>query len=271
MIRGSPMTTKNSLFKFANRLIAPLPFSLETSDRLATLRGAETRLLWESQLVEHEPNPETVPRGQVGQDLFALWATSFRRGGYFVEFGAADGVGLSNTLLLERSFGWNGIVAEPARAWHEELRKNRQCIVDTRCVWEQSGQQLTFIEPADAFYGTISGYADLDDNQLERRDSVSYPVETVSLNDLLEEHSAPSKIDYLSVDTEGTEFEILSTFDFDRYDVRVITVEHAYNPTRRDRLREHLGARGFKLVLGEMSRWDDWYVGRDVTLPSLVP
>jgi FkbM family methyltransferase len=264
------MTIKQSLLRLANRPLAPFPVSLEGSLRLSQLSAAETRLVWQTHLAMHNPDPETIPRAQLGQDLFVLLATSYMRGGYFVEFGAADGVSLSNTVLLERSFGWNGIVAEPAKSWHRALRENRRCIVDTRCVWELSRQHLSFAEPVDALLSTISDYKDVDDHRELRRDSVTYLVETVSLNDLLEEHSAPTRIDYLSLDTEGTEFEILRTFDFDRHDVGIITVEHAYDRVRRNRVHELLRSRGYTRVLQEISLWDDWYVNRTVTLPSLT-
>lgn len=266
------MKIKSSLFRLAKWLSGPLPIALESPQRLAELRAAETRLLWQAQLIEHEPSPETLPRSQLGQDCFALSVSGFVRKGYFVEFGAANGVSHSNTLLLERSFGWSGILAEPAKIWHEDLRENRRCIVDTRCVWALSGQQLPFIEAADASLSTISDYVDADGHREQRRDSVTYPVDTVSLNDLLDEHSAPKRIDYLSLDTEGTEFEILRTFNFDRYDVRAITVEHAYNPSRRDRVYELMLSRNFTRVYADISLWDDWYVNRAaLPLRSLVP
>ncbi|MDR2214600.1 MAG: hypothetical protein LBE59_02025, partial [Nevskiaceae bacterium] len=70
-------------------------------------------------------------KSQNRQDLFALCENGFKRNGYFVEFGATDGVNGSNSYLLEKSFGWQGIVAEPARCWHAQLRANRSCAIDT--------------------------------------------------------------------------------------------------------------------------------------------
>ena len=84
-------------------------------------------------------------------------------------------------------------------------------------------------------------------------------VDTLSLDDLLEKHQAPREIDYLSVDTEGTEFDILRTFDFQRHQVRVITVEHNHT-AQREQLHSLLSAKGFQRKFQALSRFDDWYV-----------
>ena len=63
----------------------------------------------------------------------------------------------------------------------------------------------------------------------------------------------------MSVDTEGSEFEILSAFDFDRWDVRAISVEHNHTGVR-EQLYELLSARGYRRELTDLSQFDDWYV-----------
>src|SRR5688572_29398394 len=79
-------------------------------------------------------------RSEYGQDLLVLSQLDFKRSGYFVEFGATNGVDISNTYLLESEFGWNGILAEPARCWHEALGRNRRAHIETRCVWKESNR-----------------------------------------------------------------------------------------------------------------------------------
>jgi FkbM family methyltransferase len=99
------------------------------------------------------------------------------------------------------------------------------------------------------------------DHHLPKRlgETTEYSVTTVSLLDLLAEHGAPRVIDYLSVDTEGTEYEILQAFDFDAYDVRVLTVEHNHTE-KRELLHALLSQHGYKRRFEELSLWDDWYV-----------
>ena len=53
-------------------------------------------------------------RSQLRQDIFVLCTLDFKRNGFFVEFGATNGVDLSNSYLLETEFNWTGILAEPA-------------------------------------------------------------------------------------------------------------------------------------------------------------
>lgn len=201
-------------------------------------------------------------RSQLGQDLFALSALGLRRGGFFVEFGATNGVDLSNTWLLEQDYGWRGVLAEPARSWHDALRRNRTAALDTRCVWTTTGQRLPFREASWAEVSTLATFTDADGHQTARRGGHTYEVETVSLVDLLAAHQAPSTIDYLSIDTEGSEFDILAAHDFSRYRFSVITVEHNRMPVR-DRLHALLTGQGYRRVLEAHSRYDDWYVAAD--------
>lgn len=197
-------------------------------------------------------------RAQLFQDLFVLFSLSQKREGFFVEFGATDGVELSNTLLLERSYNWNGILAEPAKCWHKDLMTNRHCVIDTRCVWTESGKVLEFNEVTDRELSTITSYSNQDGHSGSRRMGKTYPVDTISLDDLLSSNDAPNRIDYLSVDTEGSEFEILRAFDFQKYDVKVITVEHNFT-MNRDAIHSLLESRGFSRVFEKFSMWDDWY------------
>ena len=146
---------------------------------------------------------------QLLQDLFVRWWLREKREGYFVEFGATDGISLSNTKNLEQHFGWNGILAEPARRWHAALRENRSCAIEAACVRSNSGETLLFNEVAEAELSTLVEFSDKDFHAEARQRGNVYSVNTISLRDLLNKHDAPPHIDYLSIDTEGSELTIL--------------------------------------------------------------
>lgn len=198
-------------------------------------------------------------KSQLGQDILALIASGAKKPGFFVEFGAADGVALSNSYLLEKEFGWSGVLCEPSRSWLEDLKRNRSCIVDSRCVYSRSGEQIGFSEN---YIGELSGITEFTGNDhhgILDRTTTTYQVETISLLDLLKHHNAPKHIEFLSVDTEGSEFEILNAFDFSQHTFGAICVEHNFLGNR-PKVKELLEANGYRQVYPELSDFDDWFV-----------
>lgn len=200
-----------------------------------------------------------VSQSQILQDLFVLYELQGKRNGYFVEFGATNGVDSNNSFVLEKHYGWSGILAEPGKVWHAQLRANRKSVIDTRCVWNETGRRLEFNEVQEPELSTINTYSHTDRYRESRARGSKYEVETVSLNELLRTHGAPKQIDYLSIDTEGSEYDILSKFDFDKYDIQVITCEHNYTEAR-GKIFELLSAKGYLRKFELFSQVDDWYV-----------
>lgn len=201
-------------------------------------------------------------RAQLLQDLYVLYALGGKDGGYFVEFGAADGVNLSNTFMLEQIQNWSGIIADPNPVWRQSLHKNRHCNIDHRCVWSRSGETLPFIVTTNyPEISTLAKFKESDSHGNARAakfDTVM--VETVSLNDLLIAHNAPRDFDYLSIDTEGSEFDILDAFDLRRFRPKIITVEHNYVNDRRGKMHALLLSHGYVREFEAISNWDDWYI-----------
>jgi len=199
-------------------------------------------------------------RSQIWQDIFVLAELDAKRNGFFVEFGATNGIDLSNTYLLEKQYGWSGILAEPARCWQVSLRNNRSAFIETKCVWSKSGLTINFKEADEAEFSTIDAFAFGDQHKDRRKRSKDYSIETISLLDMLQKYNAPKVIDYLSIDTEGSEHEILEHFDFDRYHFRLITCEHNFTESRA-RIYQLLLSKGYERKFEDLSQWDDWYVG----------
>ncbi|MDE2578496.1 MAG: FkbM family methyltransferase [Hyphomicrobiales bacterium] len=262
---------RSALKRLAGKALAPFDLTIARASGVDALkqRAGKGDLLAERLPLVAALAPQAEPvvqalahsRAQLAQDVFALSETGFKRGGFFVEFGAADGVYLSNTHLLEKHYGWTGVLAEPARVWRNALLANRACAIEQRCVWTTTGEMLAFNEAPASELSTIDSFSGADWAHAERAGGERYTVATVSLDDLLEDHRAPEIVDYLSIDTEGSEYDILAAFDFSRRRFRVITCEHNFTPAR-EKIHALLTAQGYERKFEALSQWDDWYVLR---------
>lgn len=205
----------------------------------------------------------TETYSQLGQDIFALFCLG-KDPKYFVEFGACDGIIMSNTFLLETYYGWNGILVEPSPRYNTVLKQKRNSIIDNLCVSDKTGEVVKFIEVKN--YEMVSGMQSdaFKDNwsHIRQQHGVQYDVNTISLKDLLDKHNAPQTINYISIDTEGSEYKILKAYDFSR-DFDIMTVEH--NHTENKALIEaFLPEKGYVQVLHNQSRHDAWFVSQKI-------
>jgi FkbM family methyltransferase len=197
------------------------------------------------------------------QDLFALFINGNKQDGFFVEFGACDGIELTNTFLLEDKFNWKGILSEPCKYWHDNLKNNRKCIIDTRAVWNKDNSSILFTEVEEL--RTLSNITEANGEDwaydIRDKENIRYKVPTVSLTTLLKENNAPKIIDYISIDTEGSEYQILEAFNFNEYEFNCITIEHNGSQIR-EQINNILTQNNYKLVLGHdpHSSQDDWYI-----------
>jgi hypothetical protein len=94
---------------------------------------------------------------------------------------------------------------------------------------------------------------------MRQRDFKTISVQSISLNDLLSEAGAPADIDYVSIDTEGSELEILRHFDFGRWNVRLFTIDHNFSANRGE-IEELLERNGYTRIWPEINQADDWYI-----------
>lgn len=214
----------------------------------------------ESQIPRLSDFLETIPASHAGfrQDIAALIINGFKRNGSFIEIGACDGVVISNTLLLEKEFGWSGVLVEPDEVWHDALLANRKTNILKLAAWSHSNVPVKFNREIDSQTSHIdfSGYVEKD----PVGDQVV--VDTISLNDIIQNYFSIFTIDFLSIDTEGSEYEILSTVDFSRYHFNLICIEHNYQSVKRMAIKELLLKNGYRLILHDSTYVDDWYVPR---------
>ena len=174
--------------------------------------------------------------------------------GYFVDVGAWDAEIDSNSKALEE-LGWTGICVDPfPQNW-----KNRTCRLFEEVAYGRAGEIVRFRAA-----GQLGG---IDDRLGFWKDDVQqFPIvelRTTTLADILERAGAPPFIHYLSIDTEGSELDILAALPFERYTIGALTVEHNFEEPKRGRIRALLESKGYERAREQLV--DDWYV-----LPAAV-
>lgn len=189
---------------------------------------------------------------QSGQDAFVLSYFKNKRNGTFIDIGANDGVTLSNTYYLEKELGWKGICFEPIPVIFEKLNKNRNCIKIMAGVAHINGiQEFTFVDgPSHMLSGISKEYDPRHINRIEHEirtyggNIEKIQIECVILNEILEQYKIYD-IDYLSLDTEGNEFKILKTIDFNKFNIKVMTIENNYNDKNQS---DYIISKGYKFM-----------------------
>lgn len=190
---------------------------------------------------------------QYGQDkILNEKYFSNKKNGVFLDIGAHDGVSLSNTYFFESELGWSGICFEPIPSVFKKLKGRRNCNLVNGCAWnENTTKTFRVIE---GYSEMLSGIVDTyNESHIRRIESecnhygLSYndiEVKCYDLNEILIENNI-KHIDFISIDTEGSELEILKKIDFSLFDIDFILVEDNYNSIDLD---SFLIVNGYKLV-----------------------
>jgi len=197
-----------------------------------------------------------------GQDLWILDRVG--PSGYFIEVGASDGISASNCYLLEQK-GWSGVAIDPYTPNYPLLIQNRKCeiccaVIDSE---ERTTDFLCQTKSLSGHYG-LSGITDhFPSSQhkqsiIDKYGGVLQKVQTHTLTNVLRLCNAPSHIDYLSIDTEGGDYNVLLGLNFDEFSVSYISVECANPQKFIDLLEPHK----FRLIY-DFKPWPDKMFGRE--------
>ena len=172
--------------------------------------------------------------------------------GVFLEIGADDGIDKSNTKFFE-DLGWTGLCIEPSPDRFSKLISNRKCICENIAVFDKEceidfldisgwGKGLSgIVESYDQKHVTRIGW-ELENPENKGHNTIK--VKTNTLNNILEKHGLVN-IDFCTIDTEGSEYEILKNFDFDKFNIDIIIVENNYG---LDNVKNLLESKGYELI-----------------------
>jgi FkbM family methyltransferase len=167
--------------------------------------------------------------------------------GYFVDLGAYDGLEWSNTVSLERQRGWTGIAIEPADEVFPRLQRNRP---DITCVqafaWSRADEEVSYTF-ADGLSGVRSALPATLKHRYRKKldDGATRKLKTTTLQQILDDHNAPRMVDYLSIDANGTDYQVLLGLDLTTRVFRTITVEHNRQLRRRQQIISYLERSGY--------------------------
>jgi len=195
-----------------------------------------------------------IPESQLKENNLVWEFFGRKTSGFFVEVGANDPFLLSQTWMLEQK-GWTGVLVEPLAACCADLRRYRNArVVQVACVApHQIGTATLHIA------GAVSSLVPNAFDPKVRYETTE-TVQVVTLTDVLQQVAAPRVIDFLSIDTEGTEGDILAGMDLTRFQPTLILVEyHVYSLA----LHRQLNNMGYKLIRRTVD--NNWYI------PKMLP
>lgn len=202
--------------------------------------------------------------GQKGQDEWVIDTIfKYKKNGYFVDLAASNGIHDNNTFLLEKELNWDGICIEPNPNSYIELKKNRNCNITNKAIDKANNTEVDFRIDNEGCGGIVD--VDTDNNWKHRGDDmrkkgVFIKLKTRTLEYILDHFDAPPVIDYLSLDVEGAEERIISTFPFNKYTFLAITIER---PTID--LEEILFKNGYVFVMKcKKCAYDSYYVHKSI-------
>ena len=193
-------------------------------------------------------------KSQVFQDLFVLYFLKKKSNGFFIEIGGGNGVDLSNTYLLEKKYSWNGIICEPNKKNQILIKKYRKNYLEKKPLDNKSSNRI-FFESEDSYLSSLN---------FNKKYVKKYSVKTISLKQLFKKRKVEKVVDYISIDTEGNEFDIIKNFSFIKYKVNIITIEHNFEFRKRSEINELLNKYDYKRMFKNISYMDDWYIKKTI-------
>jgi len=190
----------------------------------------------------------TVFPQSADEDLKRAFFADTERG-FFVEVGANDPRWISQTFAMEQR-GWTGVLVEPQPDLADALRRARTAKVFAVACSSRAdaGSHLTL-----HLAGPQSSFDQrLNSGDVKPHGTLDVPVRT--LDDILAEAGATT-LDFVSIDVEGHELQVLDGFDLERWRPRLLIVEDLLTHTR---LHRHLARRSYRWI--RRTGIDNWYV-----------
>lgn len=181
-------------------------------------------------------NNDIKSYSQYKQEDFVINYFNNKKDGVFIELGGLDGIRHSNTFLLEKKYNWSGLIIEPSPSLYKELKINRNVHTENILVGDKKQENVEFLYIEDktkciGLQGVVENYNSKHFNRaMKELNNKSYNIiklNMVTLQELCNKYNI-CKVDYLSLDVEGSELKVLEGIDFSKLDIKLIGVEINY-------------------------------------------
>src|SRR5262245_14356330 len=172
-------------------------------------------------MISYAQNFEDVMLARVFRD---------RTDGFYVDVGAGDPVNMSVTKWFY-DLGWRGINIEPNPIFYARLTTERTRDINLDCA---AG---AFAGEAQYFQLPVNELSSCDPRVRARAEAAGKPitvraVRVMPLTEILDRHCGGGSVDFLKIDVEGWERQVLSGLDWRRYRPTVVVVEATFPNTR---------------------------------------
>ena len=179
-----------------------------------------TRMTW----------PSEAYKSAGDEDRFVIDFHNKKKGGYLLDIAAACPVSGSLSYKLLNDYEWFGILVEPSKVHRENIES---CYGDIDGVDFYSGaihRSLEYVTLSE-YNGLGVGCSNIFDSHPHNGASGDrkYVVPSISINRLLEKFNAPNDIDFINLDIEGAELEVLKDLNFEKYNVKLFCIENGIN------------------------------------------
>jgi len=206
---------------------------------------------------------EKIFHSQSGQDktMFEHFFKNYEKPGFFIELGALDGVLISNSLFYEKILKWNGICIEPTERHFNNLLIQRKCYKFSDVIYDEEKEVTFYSAPpcCDSLNGIKEKYdqrhlirIDRETKQYNytKNDIIEIKKKSRTMDSILNEVGIKN-IDFLSLDTEGSELNILKSINWSDTKIKVICVEDNYGDIELHRFLQKLNYTFFKRLDGD--------------------
>lgn len=173
--------------------------------------------------------------------------------GVCVEIGGYDGVTRSNTFFFEK-LGWECLVIEPIPFFYDKIKENRICNALNVAVSNFKGETDFYVaKDVEELSSIVPDVKRVTENYKSNLELIR--VKTDTLNSIFNQFNY-SEVDFITIDVEGHEMEVLKGFDLEKFRPKILIIEDNSN-AKESKIRNYLLSFGYKIF--KRTGCNEWY------------